>query len=62
MILTEAQFLYMIIILPIIFGFVLIGEGVGKIVHRSGGWINIVTGAVFILAVALFYLYFSLQT
>lgn len=49
---TDPQFLYMILILPTLFGLTLVGEGISKLIHEdNGGWISIVFGVVFIAVV-----------
>lgn len=49
---TDPQFLYMILILPSLFGLTLIGEGLSKIIHeQSGGWISIIFGSIFVAVV-----------
>lgn len=56
----DPQFLYMILILPSLFGLTLLGEGINKIVHEeSGGMISVVFGIMFIGAVVFAYLFFS---
>ena len=40
---TDPQFLYMILVLPSLFGLTLIGDGLNKVVHNeSGGIIGII--------------------
>lgn len=56
----DPQFLYMILILPSLFGLTLLGEGINKIVHEeSGGIISVVFGIMFIGTVVFAYLFFS---
>ena len=56
----DPQFLYMILILPSLFGLTLLGEGINKIVHEeNGGMISVVFGIMFIGAVLFAYLFFS---
>lgn len=60
MTLTNPQFLYMILILPSIFGLALVGEGVNKLVHQEwSGMVSIVSGVAFIGIVIIAYLVFS---
>lgn len=60
MTLTNPQFLYMILILPSIFGLALVGEGVNKLVHQEwSGMVSIVSGVAFIGIVIVAYLVFS---
>ena len=57
---TDPQFLYMVLILPSLFGLTLIGEGVVKIYREDiQGWISIIFGVVFIALTVLAYFYFT---
>lgn len=57
---TDPQFLYMILILPSLFGLTLVGDGLSKILHEeTGGWISIVFGAAFIIVVIFAFLFFK---
>lgn len=57
---TDPQFLYMMLILPTLFGLTLIGEGLNKVVHEEwAGLISIVFGIMFIGVVIFAYLFFS---
>ena len=57
---TDPQFLYMILVLPSLFGLTLIGEGITKLIHEeSGGWISLVFGSLFIAVVLFAYLFLS---
>ena len=57
---TDPQFLYMILILPSLFGLTLIGDGLNKMMHEeSGGMISVVFGLIFIGVVIFAYLFFS---
>ncbi|KPJ71091.1 hypothetical protein AMJ51_00140 [Microgenomates bacterium DG_75] len=57
---TDPQFLYIMLILPGLFGMTLIGEGLVKIYHEElYGWISIVLGIAFIGLAVLVYFYFS---
>lgn len=54
---TDPQFLYMVLILPNLFGFTLIGEGFHKVLNeRPIGWVSILAGVGFIGVVAGAYL------
>jgi len=56
---TDPQFLYMVLILPSLFGITLIGEGVSKLFREDvQGWVSIIFGVVFIVLVFLAYFYF----
>lgn len=61
MITNDPQFLYMILVLPSLFGLTLIGEGVNKIVHEEwgSGIISTIFGIMFMGAVIFTYLFFS---
>lgn len=57
---SDPQFLYMILVLPSLFGLTLIGEGVSKIMHEEyGGWLSVIFGSLFIGVVILAYFFFS---
>ena len=56
----DPQFLYMILVLPSLFGLTLLGEGINKIVHEEwSGVVSIVFGFMFIGMVVFAYLFFS---
>jgi hypothetical protein len=56
----DPQFLYMILILPSLFGLTLVGDGLNKVVHEEqGGIISIVFGVIFIGVVVFAYIFFS---
>ena len=56
----DPQFLYMILVLPSLFGLTLLGEGINKVVHEEwNGILSIVFGFMFIGAVVFAYLFFS---
>jgi hypothetical protein len=57
---SDPQFLYMILILPSLFGLTLVGEGLNKVIHEEwSGLISIVFGLMFIGVVIFAYLFFS---
>jgi len=57
---NDPQFLYMILILPSLFGLTLVGEGLNKILKEErAGWTSIIFGALFIFVVVFAYLFFS---
>jgi len=57
---TEPQFLYMILVLPTLFGLTLIGEGLNKVLkEETAGWLSIIFGALFIGVVIFAYLFFA---
>lgn len=57
---SDPQFLYMILILPSLFGLTLIGDGINKVVHEeNGGIISVVFGLIFIGVVIAAYVFFS---
>jgi len=56
----DPQFLYMILILPSLFGLTLLGEGINKVIHEEyGGIISIIFGFMFIGVVIFAYFFFS---
>jgi len=57
---TEPQFLYMILVLPTLFGLTLVGEGLNKILgNERQGWLSLIFGALFILVVIFAWWFFS---
>ena len=57
---SDPQFIYMILILPSLFGLTLVGEGLNKVVHAEWvGIISILFGMGFIAIVIFAYLFFS---
>lgn len=56
----DPQFLYMILVLPSLFGLTLLGEGINKIAHEEwGGIVSVIFGFMFIGAVIFAYMFFS---
>jgi hypothetical protein len=56
----DPQFLYMILVLPGLFGFTLLGEGLNKVVHEEkGGTVSVIFGFIFIGIVAFAYFFFA---
>lgn len=49
----DSKIIYLLSILPFVFGLTLIGDGVHKITKGEGGWISLIAGIVFIGIVAL---------
>ncbi|MBU1127088.1 MAG: hypothetical protein ABIH88_00935 [Patescibacteria group bacterium] len=59
---NDPQFLYMILVLPSLFGLTLIGEGLNKILkNEHQGWASIAFGVIFIGVVIFAYIFFSSQ-
>ena len=56
---TDPQFLYLILVLPSLFGLTLVGDGLNKVMHDEGGVGSMVFGFLFIGAVAFAYFFFS---
>ena len=57
---TDPQFLYMILVLPSLFGLTLLGEGLNKVIHEEwSGIISIVFGLMFIGIVVFAFIFFS---
>jgi heme/copper-type cytochrome/quinol oxidase subunit 2 len=56
----DPQFVYIILLLPSLFGLTLIGEGFHKIAEEEmSGIISIIFGIIFIIIVIAAYLFFS---
>lgn len=57
---SDPQFIYMILILPSLFGLTLIGDGLNKVFHdESGGLLGVIFGFIFIGVVVFAYFFFS---
>lgn len=57
---TDPQFLYMILVLPGMFGLTLIGDGLNKLLHQEPtGMISIIFGVIFLCVVVFAYFFFS---
>ncbi len=57
---SQPQFMYLILVLPALFGVILIGEGIYKMTHDdSAGFINLMFGMVFLAACVVAYFFFS---
>ena len=51
---SDPQFLVMIFLLPGLFGFTLIGEGVGKVMNYDPrGWIGVTAGGCFLIVIII---------
>jgi len=60
---TDPQVLYMVLILPSLFGLTLIGEGLNKILKSErAGWISVTLGALFIGFVLFSFIFLSTFT
>lgn len=60
MIPTDPQFLYMVLVLPTLFGFTLMGEGLYKVIHAEWhGLVSLFFGFCFIGVVIFAYVFFS---
>ncbi len=60
---NDSSFLMMLFILPSLFGFTLIGEGVNKIMNYDNhGWIGVSIGSIFVLVIIVAYMMMSTQT
>jgi len=57
---TTPQFIYLVLILPGLFGLTLIGDGVYKMIHEEqGGLISLTFGFIFLAMVIVVYFFFS---
>lgn len=55
---TDPQVLYIILILPSLFGLTLIGEGLNKVLKsETAGWISMIFGFLFVCVVVFAYLF-----
>jgi hypothetical protein len=59
---TDTSYLMMLFILPGLFGFTLIGEGVNKIMNYDNhGWISVSIGSVFEIIILIAYFMMSMR-
>lgn len=57
---TDSTLLMMLFILPSLFGFSLIGDGVSKIMNYDGrGWIGVSVGSLFVMVIIITYFLLS---
>lgn len=57
---VSPQFIYIVLILPILFGLVLIGEGINKVFHKQYvGYISLIAGLVFVVIFLVAYFFLS---
>jgi len=57
---TDPQFIYMVLILPSLFGLTLVGDGLNKVIHEEErGIISIILGFLFIAMVIFAFFFFS---
>jgi len=57
---SEPQFIYMVLILPSLFGLTLVGEGMNKVINEHPvGWVSILSGVCFIVVVIFAYFLLS---
>jgi hypothetical protein len=57
---ADPQFLYMILVLPSLFGLTLVGDGLNKVIHEEySGVVSIIFGFLFIGVVIFAYFFFS---
>ncbi len=58
----DPQLLYMVLILPSLFGLTLIGEGLNKIIKsEAAGWVSIIFGLLFVAVVIFAYFFLRQQ-
>lgn len=57
---SDPQFLFMVLVLPSLFGLTLVGEGLNKILRSErAGWISVVAGLLFMGVVMAAYVMIS---
>jgi len=57
---SDPQFLYLILVLPTLFGLTLVGEGLNKVLkNETAGWVSILFGILFVGVVIFAYFFFS---
>ena len=49
---SDPQVLFMVLVLPSLFGLTLVGEGLNKVMQsEKAGWVSIIMGGMFIIVV-----------
>ncbi|MBI5356564.1 hypothetical protein HZB78_03040 [Candidatus Collierbacteria bacterium] len=57
---SDPQVLFMVLVLPSLFGLTLVGEGLNKIMQsEKAGWVSIIFGVIFIAVVLVAYVMIS---
>ncbi len=57
---SDPQVLFMVLVLPSLFGLTLIGEGLNKVMQsEKAGWVSIIFGIIFIAVVLAAYVMIS---
>jgi hypothetical protein len=57
---NDPQVLYMVLVVPSLFGLTLVGEGINKLIHEeTNGVVSIIFGFLFIGLVVFAYIFFS---
>lgn len=57
---SDPQVLFMVLVLPSLFGLTLVGEGLNKVMQsEKAGWVSIVFGVIFIAVVLVAYVMIS---
>lgn len=57
---VSPQFIYIVLILPVLFGLVLVGEGINKVFHKKYvGYISLIAGLIFVAVFLVAYYFLS---
>jgi hypothetical protein len=57
---SDPQVLFMVLVLPSLFGLTLVGEGLNKVMQSErAGWVSIIFGVIFIAVVLVAYVMIS---
>jgi len=57
---SDPQFIYIVLVLPALFGITLFGDGINKLIHKNEhGYMTLTFGILFFLMVFFGYLFFS---
>lgn len=57
---SDPQVLFMVLVLPSLFGLTLVGEGLNKVMQsEKAGWVSIIFGVIFIAVVMVAYVMIS---
>ena len=57
---SDPQFIYIVLLLPAMFGVTMVGDGLNKLFHKNdSGYVTLVFGLLFFLLVFFGYIFFS---
>ena len=54
----DPQFIYVGLVLPTLFAFTLVADGIHKLLRKEPAWISFLLAAIFLLVIISFYFFF----